>query len=271
MGPCKNLTIAPAFYYRQVDLFGPYNVYSIANKRATVKIWFVIFCCCATGAIDIKVCEDYSTSSFILAFVRFSCKVGYPRKLLPDAGCQLVKGCDSMLITFTDVRTKLNEYGVEYDVCPVGAHYMHGKVERKIRHVKESFSKHLQNNRLSIIQWETLGDQVANSINNMPITLRNASNNLENIDLITPNRLLLARNNERCPTGSVTVTENVEKIIQQNNDIFEVWFRSWLISYLPSEPKWFKSDRDPKVGDVVLFLKSDREFDKQYQYGLIKD
>ena len=179
-----------------------------------------------------------------------------------------------MLITFTDVRTKLNEYGVEYDVCPVGAHYMHGKVERKIRHVKESFSKHLQNNRLSIIQWETLGDQVANSINNMPIALRNASNNLENIDLITPNRLLLARNNERCPTGSVTVTENVEKIIQQNNDIFEVWFRSWLISYLPSlmfQPKWFKSDRDPKVGDVVLFLKSDREFDKQYQYGLIKD
>ena len=29
-----------------------------------------------------KVMEDYSTSSFILEFVRFSCKVGYPKKLI---------------------------------------------------------------------------------------------------------------------------------------------------------------------------------------------
>ena len=36
-------------------------------------------------------------------------------------------------------------------------------------------------------------------------------------------------------------------------------------------PKWYKSDRDPKVGDVILFLKSEREYDKQYQYGIIID
>ena len=63
MGPksCENLTIAPAFYNCQVDICGPNNAYSNANKRATVKVWFVIFCCCVTGAIDIKVTEDYST------------------------------------------------------------------------------------------------------------------------------------------------------------------------------------------------------------------
>ena len=37
------------------------------------------------------------------------------------------------------------------------------------------------------------------------------------------------------------------------------------------QPKWFKSDRDPKVGDVVLFLKSQKEFEKLYQYGVICD
>ena len=37
------------------------------------------------------------------------------------------------------------------------------------------------------------------------------------------------------------------------------------------QPKWFKSDKDPKIGDVVLFLKSDKEFDKIYQYGIISD
>ena len=70
---------------------------------------------------------------------------------------------------------------------------MHGKVERKIKHVKESFAKHLYNNRLSIIQWETLGHQVSNIINNLPMALRSVTNDQENIDVITPNRLLLAR------------------------------------------------------------------------------
>ena len=187
MGPISSdhLCVAPAFYFSQVDIFGPYNSYSNVNKRATSKIWFVIMCCFVTGAVDIKVCEDYSTSSFVLAFIRFSCKVGYPKKLLPDAGSQLVKGCELMTLKCNDVHSKLQEYGVIYEVCPVGAHYMHGKVERKIKHVKESFAKHLYNNRLSIIQWETLGDQVANSINNLPIALGSFTKDLENMDLIT--------------------------------------------------------------------------------------
>ena len=36
-----------------------------------------------------------------------------------------------------------------------------------------------------------------------------------------------------------------------------------------SQPKWFDSTRDPKVGDIVLLLKSDKVFEKQYQYGII--
>ena len=64
-----------------------------------------------TGAADIKVTEDYSTSSFILAFIRFSCKVGYPG----------YPNCNSMKFTFLDVRSKLNVLGVDVDICPVGA------------------------------------------------------------------------------------------------------------------------------------------------------
>ena len=117
--------------------FGPFHSYSNINKRATIKFWFIIFCCCMTGAVDMKIMEDYSTNSFILAFVRFSCKVGYPKKLMPDAGSQLIKGCQTMIIKFSDVKYKLHEeYGVKFETCPVGAHYMHCKVERKIRHVR---------------------------------------------------------------------------------------------------------------------------------------
>ena len=274
MGPISNnnFCIAPAFYNSQTDLFGPFTSYSNVNKRASIKVWFVIFCCCSTGAVDVKIMEDYSTTSFVLAFVRFSCKVGFPKRLLPDAGSQLVKGCQTMTLTFSDIKNKLfKEYGVEFETCPVGAHYMHGKVERKIRHVKESFSKTMHNERLSIIQWETLGDQIANSINNLPIALGNVVQDLENLDLLTPNRLMLARNNNRSPID-VSVVDDPKKIIKGNNDVFKTWFKVWLISYVPtlmSQPKWFDSTRDPKVGDIVLLLKSDRVFEKQYQYGII--
>ena len=276
MGPKSNvnLAIAPAFFYTQVDLIGPFDSYNNSNKRATVKIWFAIFCCSVTGATDLKVVEDYSTSSFVLAFIRFACTFGYPKKLLPDAGSQLLKACTSMTLTFLDIKHQLSEHGVEFEPCPVNAHYMHGKVERKIRHVRETFSKHLQNQRLSLIQWETLGYQVANTINNLPIASGKATLGIEHLDLITPNRLLLGRNNTRSPVGTVTVTEDVGKIISQNNKIFQVWFKAWLTSCVPSlmqHPKWFRSDIDPKIGDVILFLKSEKEFESIYHYGLITD
>jgi hypothetical protein len=277
MGPThhSNLNIAPAFFMCQVDIFGPVNSYSNVNKRATVKIWFVVFCCCCTGAIDVKIMEDYSTESFILGFIRFACKVGYPKRLMPDEGSQLVKGCKIMKLEYYDIKHRLHErYGVEFETCPVGAHYMHGKVERKIKHVQESFLKVTTNCRLSMIQWETLGDQVANSVNNQPIAIGNIVDDVENLDILTPNRLLLGRNNNRSPAGSLIVTNDPRNIIKANNDIFSTWFKCWLISYIPTllhQPKWFNSDRDTKVGDVVLFLKSNKEFDKQYQYGIVKN
>ena len=115
---------------------------------------------------------------------------------------------------YTDIKHKLHmEYGVEFETCPVGAHYMHGKVERKVRHAKESFTKAPQNHRLSIIQWETMGDQIANSINNMPIAIGNIVQDLENLDILTPNRLLLARNDSRCRAGVISVSDDPKQII----------------------------------------------------------
>ena len=208
-----------------------------------------------------------------LFLLSYDSLVGYPKKLLPDAGSQLVKGCESMKILFSDVKSRLHEFGVEYEVCPVGAHYMHGKVEREIRHAKDCFGKHFHGERLSVIQWESLSAQVANTMNNLPIGLGNLSKDLENLDLITPNRLMLARNNDRSPIGPVKVSSDLGKIIERNNDIFAVWFKAWLISCVPSlmfQPKWFRSDRDIRMGDIVLFLKSEKDFEEVYQYGIVK-
>ena len=145
MGPkVEILQIAPEFYSCQVDLFGPFQSCSTVNKRSAIKIWCVIFCCCVTGAIDVKLMGNYSREPFLLAFMWFACKYGYPKTLMTDEGSQLVKGCKAMVISFIDLKHKLNvEYGIDFKMCPVGAHYMHGSAERKIQQVQKSMTQQM--------------------------------------------------------------------------------------------------------------------------------
>ena len=51
-------------------------------------------------------------------------------------------------------------------------------MERKIQDIKRSLKKMVDKNRLSVLQWETLGQQISNSIN-MPIGLGNKTELLE--------------------------------------------------------------------------------------------
>ena len=276
MGPVTsyNLAIAPCFYYTQVDLCGPFDSYSHHNKRAVVKIWLVVFCCATTSATAIKVMENYSTSAFIQSFVRFSCTYGYPKKLLSDEGSQLVKAFKTMELNYLDIKNKLQrEVQVDYQICPVGGHNVNGKVERKIREIKASLDKTVSKFKLLIIQWETVVAEIANSINNRPLALGNITSDFECMDLLTPNRLLLGRNNDRSPAGKMVVTSDPLRIIKANPNVFDSWFEVWLLSHVPKltkQPKWFKSDKDIKKGDIVLFLKNESKLLSSYQYGIVE-
>ena len=277
MGPMSehNLTIAPAFYSSQVDLCGPFTAYDPTGKRKSLKIWFAVFCCCTTATVSMKVMEDYSTAAFISAFVRFASECGYPKHVQVDHGSQLVKACESMKLTFVDIKNRLHRLkGVEFDVVPVGGHNFNGKVERRIRHIKESMEKSIHNERLSVLQWETMGSQITNAANDLPLALGNIVADYEFMDLLTPNRLKLGRNNDRAPVFPVESEEqgSLQRKIDENNRIFRAWFQVWLISHVPKlmdQPKWFKSDRDIKICDIVLMLKQEGELCCTYQYGMV--
>ena len=51
-------------------------------------------------------------------------------------------------------------------------------------------------------------------------------------------------------------------------------FETWLISRVPNlmqEPKWFCSDRDVEICDVVLFTKSEGSVVNTCQYGMVHE
>ena len=143
----KQLKLAPAFYVTQVDLFGPYKAYQI-NVRATLKVWFAVFVCVVTSTVNIQVMESYSSGSFIAAFIRFVSHNGYPKMILPDQGKNIESPLQNVEIDWIDIKGRLHHsYGVEVETCGVGGHHQHGKVERKIRHIKETFMKSFHNER----------------------------------------------------------------------------------------------------------------------------
>lgn len=267
------LSVAPAYYVTQVDLCGPFQAYSKHNVRTTLKIWIIVFVCATTGSVNLKVIEGYDTTNFLLGFSRFSCECGFPKLILPDEGGQLLRGSQNMVLKMVDLKGKLNrEYGIDFRTCPVSGHNFHGKVERKIRGVRESLEKSFVNSRLSVLEWETLVSEIANSMNNMPIAIGNIVDGLENIDLITPNRLRLGRNNERSPIGSIEIDDKIDHILRRNNNIFEKWWECWLTSVLPklmAKPKWYKNDENLKVGDVVLFQKTESSLSGDYTIGMV--
>ena len=112
-----------------------------------------------------------------------------------------------------------------FDTCPLGGHNYNSKVERRVRHIKESLDKSCQNERLSIFQWETVSSEVTNAVNDLPLALGNIVSDNKNMDLLTPNKLMLGRNNERSPVSPISVSGNFSwKYI---NKYTSIWYGPW--------------------------------------------
>jgi len=144
---------------------------------------------------------------------------------------------------------------------------MNGKVERNIKEINNSIEKTLNNQRLSLLQWETLSAVIANQIN-LPLAIGDVIGDFECLDLITPNRLLLGRNNDRAIDGLI-LCDNPTKIIKDNEKAFDAWL-TIHVPKLMKQSKWYSSD-EINVGDVVLFIKHDSAISNKYTFGMVKE
>jgi hypothetical protein len=261
----SRLVIAPPFTYCQVDLLGPYEARCEHNHRAVVKVWGVVFKDPASGAVFVHAMQKYDTSAFVQAYTRFAARFGHPKKLFPDEGSQLIKACSSMELSWIDVSKTLNSkygVGVEFEACPVGGHNYHGQVERSIREIKKLFDTVYKGVKLDLLGFETAFAFLSNELNNLPLCLGNKYRDLDNLDLITPNRLIQGRANKRAMSGPCTV-DKPSKMLEKMHQVFEAWWQAWykekLTDFVVQPPKWLRSDPNLKVGDIVIFQKRGQE------------
>ena len=83
------------------------------------------------------------------------------------------------------------------------------------------------NHEVSMLDWETVFSVISNIINSMPLAIkeRRVRNGKELIDYLSPNTLLMGRNNWREPSGRFKITSNVGKIMEMNKQILEDFYR----------------------------------------------
>ena len=268
MGKLDNarVNVAPAFTISQIDLFGPYELKCLNHQKRTrntdpVIGWGVAIKCCATGAIGLYVMEGSDSNNFILAFQRHINRYGTPLEVRIDAGTNLLKAFGNTKVCVADIATTINaDYGskLEFKVSPPGAHNWTGMVERSIKEVKKILNTVFKGEYFSALQLETALSYVANELNNLPFCLGSRYTNLSSVDLISPNRLLLGRNNSRAPLGRL-VMEDPSTILTSMEQVEKSWWEVFstvkLAEFFPKSKKWTQTTIQPKVGQIVVFLR----------------
>ena len=265
----NRLTIGPAFTNVGCDLMGPFQAACEHNyHRATVKVWGVIFKCLSTGAVACHCMAGYDADSFAKAYTRFAARYGHPAHFVIDRGTQLIKAAEDMEVSILDLTKEMrikHEVGLVHEKVAVGAHNANGQVERSIQEIKKLFNITYKGLALDILNYETAFSWIANELNNIPICLGSRYRDLDHLDLITPNRLLLGRNNRRAMSGCCTFPEP-SRYLQHMEAVYDSWWAAWktekLLQFVPQPKKWDKTPYEPKVGDIVIFVKEEQKYGK---------
>ena len=147
-------------------------------------------------------------------------------------------------------------------------------MERSIKEIKKLFDGVFGGLKLDILSYETAFSWVSNELNNIPICLGNRYKNLERVELITPNRLMLGRNNSRSMSGEFKIQQPT-RLMKQLELVFEAWWKVWasekILDFVPQPPKWTKNSGQVSAGDIVLFPKdtTDGNFDVVWKLGRV--
>ena len=137
-----------------------------------------------------------------------------------------------MEISAVDLETALtvkHKVGLEFEMCPPGAHHHQGMVERSIKEIKKVFQVVFGGLKLDILSYETAFSFVANELNNFPVCLGSKTECLNKLDVITPNRLIVGRNNRAALSGQPDLNQPASRLIKQNRQVEESW---WACSLL---------------------------------------
>ena len=280
-------TLAPAFWMTQVDIWGPATVYVPGRERNTrsskslsSKVWVLVSVCVLTKLVNMQVVETHCAKGLSDGLTRLICEVGTPSRLLVDQDSALIKllqeGRIELVNLESHIRTKTQ---MDFTVCPVSGHNAHGLVEAKIRVAQEGFSKcGASNLRLHATGLQTVVKMIECDMNDTPygVIAGRSETNPPLLKLVSPSMMKIGRINSRSPSGPFSIPADPKDLLDRVQQTYATWFSLYQDVILPKylldlQPKWFKSDKDTQIGDVVFFRKREGKLDGPWQLGTVEE
>ena len=275
--PEARLQIAPVFYHCMADICYGFKGKPHKNARTSVKIYALVIVCLLTSATSILALEGLETQDVVLALERHSALHGVPATIYVDQGTQLVS-LDKVSLSLRDANHQLRKsLGLEIIPSAAKSHEERGRVERKIRTLREMLRKTAVNTDIAMtaLQWETIFSKMASEIDDLPIARADKAPNSDiGWQLLTPNRLKLGRSNNRAIEGPMTISSDTGpvQLLKRVQDIQAYWYQlllDRLHHLIPKPEKWSNSD-EVKIGDVIILKLLDNPNPKLEKWSIGK-
>ncbi|XP_070566968.1 uncharacterized protein [Ptychodera flava] len=247
----------PPFSSVYVDFFGPLFV---KWRRGTTKRYGCIFTCLAIRAVHIEVTHSLSTDSFIQAVWRFVSRRGPPTTLYSDNRTNF-RGAEAEIKhalgnwNQDKIVDSLRRRSIQWYFNPPAASHAGGVWERMIRSVRKILRSLMGNQLVDDECLLTFLAEVEKIINDRPLVQQ--SDDPSDLQPITPNSLLLLRQNPCTSQSNISTTYNFNDRRRQIQRIADSFWKRWIREYLPTlqqRQKWLKPRRNLTVGDLVIIV-----------------
>ena len=280
--PIEKLEEVPTFSHVGLDVFGPFYIHdgvNTRNRKASKKVWGLVFVCLPSHAVHIETLPSLDVSSFRNALTRFSSIRGQPTIVHSDQGTNFVCARKQLQeVNIPELLDSIKNSSPTWKLNPAGASHFGGSWERKIgsiRRIFESVMMETCNRPLSRDEFQTLLAEISSIINNTP--LWTTSNDPNEPTPITPAMLLTLKdpnvNIDRCTYSQADLYNYGKARYRRVQFLSQLYWERWrkeYLSLLTERRKWKKVHPCLAKGDIVL-LRDKGVHRNEWPTGVVSD
>lgn len=281
--PPDRTEVCPPFTNVGFDVFGPWAVQTRKTRggAANAKRWGLVFTCLSSRAIHIEVLEAMDASAFICALRRFFALRGHAKLLRCDRGTNFIGAKTELGEAVSELNDKkvekfVTEYGCKWEFNPPHASHFGGVWERQIntiRRVLDAMFAELGKPQLTHELLITLMAEVVAIVNARPISA--LPSDPDDPQPLSPATLLTMKTRPAGPPPGQFLRPDIyarrrwRRVQFLAEQFWTRWRREYLQSLQPRR-KWTETQRDLRVGDVVL-MRDEAQHRNDWPLGRISE